>query len=130
VRKTAWFISLLILGCTGALGLYNGASEWKDAHTPLQKSVTGGVFLYGVLGLLGVYGALRTQTWNSVAVGAWGVIVTYVATAAVFAYGGADASTGGAIAGGVVTAVIAVGVWWATKPTTRAEQDTASLSAL
>jgi hypothetical protein len=103
--------------------LYNGAFEWKDAHTPLQKSVTGGVFLYGILGIASVYGVLRRRQWSAAVVATWGLVVTYVATAAVFAYGGSDASVGGAIAGGGATALIAVGTCLATGSTTAAPSE-------
>ena len=52
-RKAAWIVSILLLLNTGALGLYNGLSELSDARTPLQVSVTGGVLVYGILGLAG-----------------------------------------------------------------------------
>ena len=42
----------------------------------------------------------------------WGVIVTYVASIAPIAYAGADATLVGAIASGLASALIAVGVIW------------------
>jgi len=51
-RKIAWVLSLALLLFTGVVGIYNGITERSTGATTLQKSVTAGVFLYGVLGLI------------------------------------------------------------------------------
>ena len=118
-RKAAWIVSILLLLNTGALGLYNGLSELSDARTPLQVSVTGGVLIYGILGLAGTIAFIVRNpiaVWVSMA---WAAVITYVASAAALAYGGADASVGGAIAGGLGAALIGLFVVWCAHAVTR-----------
>jgi hypothetical protein len=118
-RKTAWILSILLLLNTGVLGLYNGVSELADAQTPLQKSVTIGVLMYGLLGLTAAIAlVVRHASALWLAIG-WAVVVTYVATMAPIAYGGSDATIGGAIAGGIGAALIGAGVVWCTHTITR-----------
>ena len=118
-RKVAWIVSILLLLNTGALGIYSGVSDLPDARTVLQRSVTYGVITYGLLGLL-AGGALivrhRSARWLTVG---WAAVVTYVASAAVPAYAGADASIAGAISGGIGAALVGVLVIWATIVATR-----------
>lgn len=51
-RKIAWVLSLALLLFTGVVGIYNGITQWSDGESTLQRSVTAGAFLYGVLGLI------------------------------------------------------------------------------
>lgn len=111
-RKAAWILSLLLLVNTGGIGLYNGVTEMAEAHTPLQRSVTLGVLLYGILGLAGAIALFvrhPAAVWLSIA---WAVVVTYVASTAAHAYAGADATVGAALAGGIGAAVIGLLVVW------------------
>jgi peptidoglycan/LPS O-acetylase OafA/YrhL len=114
-RKIAVVISLLLLIFTGVVGIHNGITEWGDADTPFQRSVTGGVFLYGLFGLVTVYGLLRRRRWTLITAAAWAVCVTYVPGAAVMAYGGEDAILGSALAASVGSALIAAAVVWTTR---------------
>ncbi|HUQ84241.1 MAG TPA: hypothetical protein VM076_24025 [Gemmatimonadaceae bacterium] len=118
-RRVAWILSILLLLNTGLIGLYNGVTELPDAHTPLQQSVTIGVLTYGVLGTAAAIALIarhRSAFWLSIG---WAIVVSYVATAATIAYGGADAPIGGAIAGGIGAALIGVGVVWCARTVTR-----------
>jgi hypothetical protein len=112
LQKIAVGISLALLLLTGVLGLHNGATEWFDAQTLLQQSVTGGVFLYGVLGLIAAYGLFRRRKWSVIATVVWTVVITYVPGAAVIGFGGPDASLGAAAASSLASALIGVGVVW------------------
>ena len=107
-RTLAWLLATLALVATGALGVYNGLTEWGDAQTGWQKSVTGGVIAYGVLGLIGGAGLLARRRWSVGFAIAWGLVVTYVAATAALAYAGDAASIGGAVGAGAASAVIAV----------------------
>lgn len=111
-RKAAWIVSILLLLNTGVLGVYDGLTELADAHSALQKSVTIGVLLYGVLGLAAAATLIvrkRAAVWLAVA---WSIVITYVASTAALAYSDEDASIGGAIAGGVGAALIGALVVW------------------
>ena len=122
LRKIAWVLSLALLLFTGIVGLYNGTTEWKADLTPFQKSVTGGVFLYGVMGLAAAFALFRRRRWSVATSMVWAAIVTYVPGAAVMAYGGNDATVGAAIGASGASAVIAAGVVWTAWATTRADR--------
>jgi len=118
-RKIGWLLSILLLVITGVLGIQNGIADWPDAATPLQKSVTGGVFLYGLLGLAGAVGLALRRRWTFPLVVAWGIVVTYVPGTAVMAYA-PDGTWGAALTASGATALIALGVAWATRANTSA----------
>jgi len=111
-RKAAWIVALLLLLNTGVLGVYDGLTELSDAHTPLQRSVTGGVLIYGILGLAAAVALFVRHRWAVPLSIAWGIVITYVASAAAPAYAGDEATIGGTIAGGVGAGLIAVFVVW------------------
>jgi hypothetical protein len=118
-RKAAWILSVLVLLNTGALGVYNGITELSQATTPLQKSVTTGVLIYGILGLAAAIAFIarrRPAVWLALA---WTAVVTYVSSTAAFAYAAADATIGGAIAAGLGAAVIGLGIVWCAVVVTR-----------
>ena len=118
-RKVAWIVSILLLLNTGVLGLYNGVSELSLEKTPFQQSVTGGVLVYGVLGLLGTVALfLRHRSAVNVTT-AWALVVTYVASTAALAYGGPDVSIGAALAAGLGAALIGLFVVWTARLVTR-----------
>ena len=121
-HTAAWIVSLALLLFTGVVGIRNGVTEWGEGRTFWQQSVTVGVFLYGVLGLVSAYGLFRRRRWSLRTVIAWAVVITYVPGVAVMADG--DGTLGAAIAASVSTALIALGVIWTTNVMTRAEQST------
>lgn len=123
-HTSAWIASLVLLLGIGATGIYNGVTEWGDGTTVWQHSVTVGVFVYGVLGLVSAYGLFRRRRWALRTVIAWAVVVSYVPGVAVMADGGDDAMLGSAIAASVASALIALGVIWTTNVMTRADQST------
>ena len=122
-REVAFVISLALLLFTGAVGVHNGITEWGEGLTLAQRSVTAGVFLYGILGLVSAYGLIRRRHWSLSTVIAWSVAVTYVPGVAVMAYGGEDAILGSAIAASVGSALIALAVIWTTNAMTRPRTD-------
>lgn len=85
-RTITFGLSLALLLFTGVVGIYNGITERSTGATSLQKSVTAGVFLYGLLGLGSAYGLVRRRRWTVATVAAWAVVITYVPGAAVIAY--------------------------------------------
>ena len=122
-RKAAWIVSILLLLNTGGLGIYNGATELDDAHTALQKSVTGGVLVYGVLGVIAAI-ALLVRHRSAVAISAaWAVVITYVASTAAMAYAGEDATIRGSVAGGLGAALIGAFVIWSARMVTKLGSD-------
>jgi hypothetical protein len=118
-RKIAWVLSLAVLVVTGVLGVYNGLTEWEDGRTPMQHSVTVGVLLYGILGLITALGLFRRRRWSVGTAIAWAVAVIYVPGVAVMAYGGEGAIMSSAIAASASSAVIAMGVVWTAHVLTR-----------
>jgi hypothetical protein len=118
-RKAAWIVSILLLLNTGGIGVYNGITELPDARTALQKSVTIGVFIYGVLGLTGAVALVlrkRSAVWLTIL---WSVVIVYVASTAALAYAGEDASVLGAISGGLGAALVGALVVWCARVVTR-----------
>ena len=63
-RKAVWIVAILLLFNTGLVGFYNGVTEFAEAHTPLQKSVTAGVFVYGIFGLSAAVALLVRHRWS------------------------------------------------------------------
>ena len=114
MRRVARALALLILLITGVLGVHNGVTEWTSARSALQSSVTIGVLLYGLLGLVSVYGVARRRAWSVWSVTAWAVVVTYVSGSAALAYGGDDVTILTALASGLAGALIGAFTLWAT----------------
>lgn len=124
-RTIAWVLSTLVLLTTGALGLYTGVADIAGARTPLQWSVTIGVIVYGVLGLLGGAAlALRKRPALALAA-AWAVVVTYVAATAAVAYGGSGVPLSAPISGGIGAALVGAGVVWTAASIARTSASTA-----
>ena len=131
VRKIALVLSTLVLVTTGVLGLYNGLSDLGDAQTAFQRSVTIGVILYGAIGLVAAAAlVLRRRSSLWLAIG-WAIVVTYVASTAALAYGGAEVTLAAAFGGGLGAALVGAGVVWTARqviraraPTARADQPT------
>ena len=120
-RKVAFVLSLLLLLFTGAVGAYNGVSEWGEGRTPMQHSVTVGVLLYGVFGLITAYGLFRRRRWSVATSVAWAIPITYVPGVAVMVYGDEGAVLGSAIAASVASGLLALGVIWTARVVTRTE---------
>jgi hypothetical protein len=118
-RKIAWVVSLVLLFLSGVIGIYDGITELAGDETLLQMSVTAGVFLYGVFGLVTAFGLFRRRRWSVVTAIVWGVAVTYVPGAAVMAFGGQDAFLSSAIGASVGSAILAFGVVWTARAATR-----------
>jgi hypothetical protein len=118
-RRLGQTLSLAMLFVTGALGLFNGLREVTFTLTPLQRAVSIGVLIYGVLGVVaGVALAMRhrSSVWLTAL---WGVAITYVASFAAVAYAGPEASATGAVASGMASALLAAGVIWSAWVSTR-----------
>lgn len=118
-RKIALVLSLAVLFITGVIGIYNGITERSTGATNLQKSVTVGVFLYGVFGLVAAYGLARRRPWTVRAAIAWGVMVTYVPGAATIAYSDEASPVGPALVASAASALIALGVLWTARTLTQ-----------
>ena len=114
LRKIFWFLTVAVLLCTGALGIYNGVMD-HPGPALLQKSVTIAVVLYGVFGISGAIGMIARRRWSVWLVTAWGICIIYAASVAVIAYAGTDATATGALAAGVSAAVIAIAVIWSAR---------------
>jgi hypothetical protein len=118
-RRIGWWLTLLMLLVSGLLGIASGLHDLGDVHTELQRSVTIGVLLYGVLGLAAAIAMVtrrRAAVWLAAL---WGIVVTYVASTAALAYAGSGATVGGAVASGVAAALIAMGVVWGARAAAR-----------
>ena len=118
-RKAAWIVAILLLLNTGVVGVYNGVTEFADAHTPLQRSVTAGVFVYGIFGLAAATALFVRHRWSVPLSAVWAVVVTYVASTASLAYAGEDATIGAALSGGIGAGLIGVFVVWCARAATR-----------
>ena len=119
-RGAMWLTALLILGTTGVIGIRNAIAERTDAITIMQQSVTAGVFLYGVLGVVAAGGLAMRRHWSVRAAMAWLVPITYVPGAAAVAYG--NAGIGAALVASVSSSLVGAGVVWMTHAVTRASE--------
>jgi hypothetical protein len=118
-RKVAWIVSIVLLVVSGVSGVLNGLRELRDANTPLQRSVTIGVLVYGFFGLAAAAGLLLRRSWSVWLAAIWALVVTYVSSAAALAFAGSNASIVGAISGGIGAALIGAGIVWTAAATTR-----------
>lgn len=116
-RQIVWFLSVVMLLGTGVLGIFNWFND-APGMTGLQKSVSAGVLIYGVLGIIAGTGLIARRQWSVWMAAAWGVVCTYVATVATWAYSPPEAARIGVIFAGLATAAIAVGVVWGTRRST------------
>jgi hypothetical protein len=121
-------LSLLLLLLTGVVGIHNGLTEWGEGRTTMQRSVTAGVFLYGLLGLVTAFGLFRRRRWSVGTAIAWAMAVTYVPGVAVMVYGEDGAILSSAIAASAGSALIALGVVWTAHVMTRRDVRFASNS--
>lgn len=122
-RKVTRVLSLALLIVIGVLGVRNGVTEWNSGTTPAQKSVTVGVLLYGVFGLVTAYGLFRRCRWSVGTAIAWGIAITYVPGVAIMAFGGEGAILSSAIAASAASAVIGAGVIWTAIVMTRGDME-------
>jgi hypothetical protein len=124
-RKIAWILSLVLLLFTGAVGVYNGLTEWREGRTPAQHSVTLGVLLYGVFGLITAYGLFRRRRWSVATSIVWTIAVSYVPGVAVMVYGGEGAILSSAIAASAGSVLVALAVVWTAHVMTRGDVEIA-----
>jgi hypothetical protein len=124
-RKIVWFLSVVLLLGTGTLGIYNWFND-SPGVTGLQKSVSGAVLIYGVLGVIAGTGLIARRPWSVWIAAAWGVACTYAAGVATYAYSPPTAARTGVIFAGLATAAIAVAVVWGTRHATSAPPTTTS----
>lgn len=122
-QKVAWVLSLALLVFTGVVGVFNGITEWGEGRSLMQHSVTAGVLLYGILGLITSFGLFQRRVWCVGTSIAWAIAVTYVPGVAVMAYGGEGAILSSAIAASAGSALIAAAVVWTAHRTTRKDPE-------
>lgn len=118
--KVGRALSVTVLFASGAVGVFNGVRELSQTLTPLQRSVSIGVLIYGIAGLTGGFALLRRHRWAIWLATVWGIVVTYVSSVAALAYA-PDATIDGAIASGIGAALIAAGIIWSAHRATRAD---------
>ena len=114
-RKAVWIVAILLLFNTGLVGFYSGVTEFAEAHTPRQKSVTAGVFLYGIFGLSAAVALLVRHRWSVPLSAGWAVVVTYVASMARLL----DATIGAAMLACLGAVLLGVFVVWCARSVTR-----------
>jgi hypothetical protein len=123
MRKFTWVVAIALLLLTGFVGIKNGIAEWNQPTSLLQRTVTIGVALYGILGLSGGIGLALRRSWSAGVAVAWAVVITYVATVASFAFHDPSFSQSGTLTGtlaaGIVTALIGWFVVWTARVATR-----------
>lgn len=113
---------MVVTGITGVLGLLNGPRELGSAETALQRSVSIGVTLYGVFGIVATVGLWRRRPWSVRASVAWALVTCYVATVASFAFSdpafARDETKAGVIGAFVGTLLLGALVVWAARVAT------------
>ena len=120
IQRLARWLVVVLLALSGALGLYNGIDEWNVARSPLQRTVTICVFLYGLFGVLAAAGLIRRARWAVWAAAGWALAVTYAGGLAAIAYA-PEATAGGALAAAIASALIGVFAVWIAYRTRRPE---------
>ena len=118
------WVAVALLLATGVLGIKDGVSDWNNPVTALQRTVTLGVLVYGVLGIVGAIALIRQRRWSVAVSAVWGVVLTYVASVASFAFSDPSLSQqgtlGGVLGAFLATALIGALVVWIAHRSTRA----------
>lgn len=127
MRKFTWISAVVLLLFTGGMGLMNAMREWDDPRSLLQRTVTIGVLLYGLLGLSGGIGLTLRKSWSVGVATAWAVVVTYVATVASFAFHDPSFSQSGTIVGTLASAIVTALIGWFVVRTARIATRTPTL---
>jgi hypothetical protein len=111
-RILPWIFATAFLLSISLLGTYNGIGELRDgdATTVLQKSVSIGSLIYGLVGIAAAGGVLLRRRWGYFLSLAWGVVITYTGAMASHAYGETTAPVTAIAA--LITALIAGFVIW------------------
>ena len=118
IQRFARWMIVVLLALTGALGLYDGIHEWHAARSPLQRTVTICILLYGLFGILAAVGMIRRSRWAVWAAAGWALALTYAGGLAAIAYA-PEATAGGALVAGIASALIGVFAVWIAYRTTR-----------
>jgi hypothetical protein len=122
-RKIGWILSIATLLLTGLLGTVNGVNGLSDTLTPLQRSVSTAVLIYGIIGLAGGLALANRHSSAVLLAVAWCFAVTYVSSLAAIAYAGADTTLVGAVASGIAAALIGAAIVWSARLATRRGKD-------
>jgi hypothetical protein len=112
MRKFMWVVAIALLLLTGGVGIMNGIREWDDPTSLLQRTVTVGVLLYGVLGLSGGIGLALRKPWSVGVAAGWAVAVTYAASVASFAFHDPSFSQSGTLVGTLVAFIVTALIGW------------------
>ena len=118
-QKIGWYLSIAVLLLSSALGLWNGLSDWEITRTTMQLSVTLGVLVHSVIGFAAAAALVRktpAARWLTLL---WTGLVAYVSSVAPLAYAGDNATVGGALAGGVASALAGLLIHWCARVVTR-----------
>ena len=118
-QKVGWYLSIAVLLLSSGLGVWNGLSDWEINRTALQMSVTVGVLAHSIAGFAAAAALVRkapAARWLTLL---WTGLVAYVSTAAPLAYAGDQATVGGALAGGVASAIAGLLIHWCARIVTR-----------
>ena len=121
LRRIAWFrltaliLALIALGATGFLGVHNVFNERSEAVTALQKSVTVGGGIYGILGVITALGLILRKSWAVRSAIAWAIVLTYTGSAANPAYAEMENLLIPTLSAFALCAVVAALVVWLTK---------------
>ena len=88
-RILPWIFATALLVAISALGMYGGIDELRsvDEVTPLQRSVSIGSLIYGLVGLAAGVGVLLRRRWGYTLAIVWGVVITYTGGMASHAWG-------------------------------------------
>jgi hypothetical protein len=118
-RILPWIFATAFLLIISVLGTYNGIGELRDgdATTVLQKSVSIGSLIYGLVGIAAAAGVFLRRRWGYILSVVWGVVITYTGAMASHAYGETTAPVTAIAA--LITALIAGFVIWLGRLATR-----------
>jgi hypothetical protein len=114
-RTAVWIATIALLAIGGYSGFTNAIGDFSRTRTPLQTVVYYGVLTYGLAGIPAAIGVAMRRAWGEKLAILFGIGATIAGSIAPIAYGGPDVPLASVAAGGIATALIAIGMWRAAR---------------
>ncbi len=80
MRRIAWWLILIIVLFTGAVGLYNGLQDYFYSNRFGARLLAVAVTIYGVAGLVSFFGLIGRRSWAMLSMIIWASAISFAGT--------------------------------------------------